>query len=589
VDQPDPQAWGVLPGYHDVHGRWRPASGRAADDALRAMAATRRAPPPTNTWVVTADERVELPEPALLRTEDGGSERVEGTLAPVPLGYHTLEFADEAVRLIVSPGRCPRPARRAWGWSVQLYATRSRDSWGIGDLADLAQLGRWAAAQGASMALVNPLHAPGPGPSPEASPYFPSSRLARNPLYLRIEDIEGARDDHEILALAEAARAANAGRIIDRAAVWELKLAALERLWPSRGAPTEAPAPFAGFATFSALAERHGPDWRQWPPELRRADGPAVARFAARGGAERVAFHGWVQRLLDDQLAAAAAALPLIGDLAIGADPGGADAWAWQDVLAEGVSVGAPPDDFAPDGQDWGFPPFDPWRLRAAHYQPFIDVVRAALDHMSGVRIDHVAGLFRQFWVTAAGEGVYVRYPWADLLRIIALESHRAGAVVIGEDLGTVEDEARVALAATGVLSYRLLWFENEPPANWPELALAAVTTHDLPTIAGMCTGSDAPVESEALLQRLARASGRDPRGQVGEVVLGAYRALAESPCLLAAVTFEDALSVPERPNVPGATGEHPNWCLALPQPLEAIEGDERAARLAAVMRDAGR
>ena len=634
--RPDPQAWGVAPGHHHVSGRWVPAPAEGERAALAAMRAESERPPPSATWVVTDDEVVRLPSPATLITEAGERRTVAGVLQSPPLGYHTLEFDDGPVRLIVSPGRCPRPERRAWGWAVQLYATRSSASWGIGDLGDLRRFGEWASARGASIALINPLHAVAPGPRPEASPYFPSSRKWRNPLYLRIEDIAGAGlalTAGEAAALAARGRALNEDRIIDRAKVWELKLVALDRLWTALGQrlPEAAEAWIRAqgasldtFATFSALAEIHGPDWRRWPDAFWRYDGPAARRFASGAGAARVAFHGWLQWLLDQQLQRAADALPVIGDLAIGSDPGGADAWEWQDVLARGVSVGAPPDEFAPGGQDWGFPPFDPWRLRAAGYQPFVDLVRAALDHTAGVRLDHVAGLFRLYWVphgADARQGVYVRYPWADLCNILALESHRAGAVVVGEDLGTVEDEARHALAKSGVLSYRVLWFEDRPPSEWPEAALAAVTTHDLPTVAGVCTGADErdrraigmAVDGQAdaqLLSRLARAAGVaglaaadvdatdavdagdagdavDAGATLGEVVLGAYRALAASPCLLVAATLEDALEIEERPNLPGTTVERPNWCLALPQLLETIEGDQRVVELADVLRAA--
>jgi 4-alpha-glucanotransferase len=460
--------------------------------------------------------------------------------------------------------------------------------------------------------LINPLHAVAPGVLQEPSPYFPSSRRWRNPLYLRVEHVPGAAValGAGLAALAEAGRALNSFRLIDRSRVWELKREALTRLWAVRTADdgafeqwvTDAGAALTTFATHAALAEEYGGDWRAWPAELRRPSEPAVARFARGPGADRVMFHCWLQWLLDAQLAAAAVELPLVTDLAIGADPGGADAWEWQNVHASGVSVGAPPDDFSPLGQDWGFPPFDPWRLRAAGYGPWIELVRAALTHARGLRIDHVAGLFRQYWVpSAAGpaNGVYVRYPWADLCNILALEAHRAGALIVGEDLGTVEPDVRRALADANVLSYRLLWFEDEPPGRWPVAALAAVTTHDLPTVAGAWLGADADdrravgatIDDEAddrMRARLARVAGvRVGRDSVTDAVVGGYRALAASPCLLVAVTLEDALEIVERPNLPGTLVDRPNWSLALPLPLEALERDPRLDELAAVMRAA--
>jgi 4-alpha-glucanotransferase len=597
----EPAAWGIAAGHHHVRGDWVPAPERGVAAALVAMGATPDGPGPTPTWVIRKADGLEVPFDAVLETEDGGSAPVRGVLAPegLPLGYHSLIPADgsAAIRLIVSPGACPIPSR-AWGWAVQLYAARSASSWGMGDLADLRRLAGWSASAGAGMLLINPLHAVAPTPDQQASPYFPASRRWRNPLYLRIEEVPGATGlGAQLDELAAAGRALNADRLIDRAAVWRLKRAALEHIWARqpvdpppmvRWAEGQGPG-LTGFAIWSALSDEHGPDWRVWPGEYQHPSGPAVARFAA-DHADVVRFHSWLQWLLSGQLAAAAGVGPaLVSDLAIGADPGGADAWQWQDVLAPGVTVGAPPDEFSPAGQDWGLPPFDPWRLRAAGYGPFRDVVRSAVAGGGGVRVDHVAGLFRLFWVpagSAAAEGVYVRYPWRDLLNVLALEVDRAGGFAIGEDLGTVEDEAREALAAWSVLSYRLVLFEPRPPEQWPELALAAVTTHDLPTVSGVWTGADLagrrqrglPVDDEA--ERGLRANLEAVCGtshlEVGEAVRRTYAALSRAPSLLVAATLDDALEVDERPNMPGTVDEWPNWSLALPAPLEEIEHDER-------------
>jgi 4-alpha-glucanotransferase len=279
----------------------------------------------------------------------------------------------------------------------------------------------------------------------------------------------------------------------------------------------------------------------------------------------------------------------------VGVDPAGADAWLWQDVLASGMSAGAPPDEFNTQGQNWGLPPFDPWRLRAAAYEPFVDTVRAAVRHGGAVRIDHVMGLFRLFWVPEGAsprDGTYVKYPAHDLLDILALESHRTGAFVVGEDLGTVEDEVRDELGARNVLSYRLLWFESASPSEWPVQALAAVTTPDLPTVAGLWSGSDleaqraldlspndeATAAQRALLQKLAGGAEDAP---VDDVIQAAYQTLAETPCLLLSATLDDALAVEERPNMPGTVDEWPNWSIALPAPLEEIERDRRVTRVA--------
>jgi 4-alpha-glucanotransferase len=293
-----------------------------------------------------------------------------------------------------------------------------------------------------------------------------------------------------------------------------------------------------------------------------------------------------VQWLLDEQLARVAAALPVMHDLPIGVDPNGADAWVWQDLLAMDVTVGAPPDEFNTLGQNWGLPAFVPHKLRAAAYQPFRQTMQAALRHAAGLRIDHVMGLFRLFWIPREAEpsmGAYVRYPAEELLAILALESTRAHAFVVGEDLGTVEAAAREQLDAHRLLSYRLLWFETEPPSRYPVRALAAVTTHDLPTIAGLWSGADLQAQHDLGLQpnaaglqeirqRLQTMTGLRETAAVDAVVLRTHQLLAEAPSAVLVATLEDALAVAERPNMPNTTTEWPNWSRALPCSLEAVE-----------------
>jgi 4-alpha-glucanotransferase len=602
-------AWSIADGYEDALGVWHPlAPGTRA--ALRAaMGAEGDAPPPAAVIVVRSGERHVLPGRGRLTLEDGRTLDVDDVLpADLPLGYHVVMRGGDAepTRLIVAPRRCPLPPR-GWGWSAQLYATRSAASWGIGDLADLRRLGAWAARLGASLVLINPLTAPLPLASQQASPYCPSSRRFLNPLYLRIEEIPGAAVlGADLDRLAALGHALNADRLIDRARVFALKSEALERLWKLDGGRDTAFADYvrrAGtalrdFAVFSALAERFGGGFRAWPLEYRRPEASAVGAFAT-AHAERVRFHQWLQWQLDAQLARASAAAPVMQDLPIGVDPDGADAWAWQDSLAIGATVGAPPDRYVRRGQDWGLPPFVPHRLRAGGYQPFIDTIRAALRHAGGLRIDHVMGLFRLFWIPAGAapaDGGYVRYPADDLLAIVALESHRARAVVVGEDLGTVEDGVRERLAEHGVLSYRVMWFEEGPTSRYPELAMAAVTTHDLPTIAGLWTGSDIaeqralglePNEAALAATRKRLASAMAPArggGSVEDVVAGAHEALSAAPSLLVTATLDDALGVAERPNVPGTTHERPNWSLALPEPLERLETTPLARRIAGIL-----
>jgi 4-alpha-glucanotransferase len=623
--------WGITEGYHDVGGRWVdvPAETLAA---IRAAMGEGEAPPGTGVHddpVVTfrpgaAPAEATAGGPWELHTEDGAVLPVDaGAALPpdLPLGYHRLVHVDggRSRLLVVSPGRCHLPPDlRTWGWAAQLYATRSKESWGIGDLADLRRLAAWSQRVGAGMCLLNPLHATLPD-YPQASPYYPSSRCFRNPLYLRIEEVPGAGDaaggDSEsgsagvdLAALAAEGRALNADRRIDRDRVWKLKRTALEHLWvrftTAGGDPAfdafcaEQGEALTGFAAHCALTERYGGAWADWPEEYRRPDSPAVARFAEEH-ADRIGYHRWLQWLTETQLAAAGSGLDLMQDLAVGVDPGGADAWLWQDTMALGMRVGAPPDDFNRKGQDWSLPPFDPWRVRLSHYEPWIRTVRAGLRAAGGIRVDHVMGLFRLFWIplgATPADGAYVRYRHDEMLDILALESHRAGAYIVGEDLGTVEDFVRAELFDRGVLSYRLLWFEPHRPPDFPVQALAAVTTHDLPTIAGMWTGADLEEQralglepweegARAIRDKLADWSGSPDECQPDEVVVNTYRLLAQAPSMILTATLDDAAVCEERPNVPGTIDERPNWSIALPVPLEELEDSPTAAAIADALR----
>jgi len=589
-------AWGVAPGFHDIGGRWVAADPETVADVLGAMRADGPEPPPATARIVRTGDRLALPDGAEVVTEDGAVlGAAEASTARLPAGYHTLRDGGQGTesRLIVSPGRCHLPPDlHAWGWAAQLYALRSRESWGLGDLADLRELGRWATGLGARALFVNPLYAPLPMVPQEPSPYYPSSRLFRSPLYIRVEEAPGAAQLGERLAsLAAAGRALNSTRLIDRDEVYRLKMEALEELFAAfpdgqefDGYRRSEGRDLEDYAVFCALSEIHGVPWQEWPAPLRHPRSSAVCRFRAEHD-QRVRFHEWLQWVLDQQLAAADGEIGLVHDLPVGVQADGADAWAWQDVFAQDVSVGAPPDPFNRAGQDWAVPPFDPWRLRAAGYEPFIRTVRAGFRHGVGLRLDHVMGLFRLFWIPLGRgptEGVYVQYPHRDLLDILALESERAGAFVVGEDLGTVEDVMREELAARHILSYRLLWFEEQPPAEYREESLAALTTHDLPTLAGIWEGSDPDTKVRERLHRYVGVADGRPTYEVAEA---AYGALAASPSRLLAATLEDALGVHERPNKPGTTTEWPNWSLALPATLEELRRDPRPARLAAALR----
>jgi 4-alpha-glucanotransferase len=601
-------AWGIDEGYWDAAGDWRRVPRETIDAVATAMGAAEGADRPPEgppMWFVRPGGGEPLASPADLRLEDGAVlEGVTALPVDLPLGYHDLQPLDggPTTRIVASPGRCHLPADlRAWGWAVQLYATRSRQSWGIGDLADLRRLSGWAVAGGAGVLALNPLHAGGPALPQQPSPYYPSTRRYRNPLYLRIEEVPGATAaDVDLAALAAEGRSLLDERLIDRDRVWRLKRAALERCFavaPGGEAfhayEAAEGAALQQYATWCAIADEHGNGWQSWPEELRHPLSPGVARFAADHG-DAVRFHAWLQWLVDEQLGRAAR-LPFIADLAVGFDAGGADGWAFQESLALDMRVGAPPDAFNTQGQDWGLPPFVPWKLRAERYDPLVQTLRSSLRHAGGLRVDHVMGLFRLFWIplgSSPTEGGYVRYRADELLDIVALESHRAGAFVVGEDLGTVEDDARDALTDREVLSYRLLWFEPGEPETWPEQALAAVTTHDLPTVAGRWTGADLDAQQrigtepnvegeQEIRRRLRDLAGVSDDADVATVTTAAYEALARAPSRVRVATLDDALGIEERPNMPGTVDEWPNWSIALPLPIEEIEGHEGVAAVA--------
>lgn len=605
----DPRRWGVAPGFHDVAGLWREAPEQTIRAILESMGGGPGDPPAPLAVTVRTDHPLPDLGTGRIRFEDGAEMETRGGLpAAVPPGYHVFEPAGgPAHPLIVSPGRVPSPDGRQWGFASQLYATRSTRSWGIGDLADLADLGAWGERLGAGFILVNPLHAATPSTPLQPSPYYPGSRCFLNPLYIAVEDVDGARGLAGVEDLVAAGRALNRDRRIDRDRVWELKSEALEALFAAepghdgleryrrdRGRALE------GFALFCALSERHGTLWRDWPEEYRRSSGSGVERFArSREGAARVEYHSWLQWMLDRQMAAAGTRLGLVADLAVGVDPSGPDSWIWQDSFAQAMTVGAPPDEFNTLGQDWGLPPFDPWRLRSGGYAPWIEALRAGMAHCSGLRVDHVMGLFRLYWIPAgvdARSGAYVHYPHHDMLNILALEAHRAGAYVVGEDLGTVQDEVRRDLGERRVLSYRVWWFEDRDPTAWPEAAMGAVTTHDLPTVAGMLTGADLEAQrrigmepneesSERLLRKLHERAGAGAGSGPEEVIAGVYADLGRAPCQLLVASLEDVLAVEERPNMPGTTDAWPNWSIALPASLEDLEEAPLAARIAEALR----
>ncbi|MEU1813772.1 4-alpha-glucanotransferase [Streptomyces roseifaciens] len=622
---------------------------RAGRGALPAL------PPGTETCVETESGDVLVLDPA-----------AGPAAGALPLGTHLLrahapDGRAAAASLIVAPDRLPAPPRRGHGFLVQLYSLLSARSWGMGDLGDLAALADWSGRTfGTDFVQVNPLHAavPGAGGAPtDPSPYRPSSRRFPDPVHLRVEDVPefgmltGERRERAARLLARAAALRDAvlhkGELIDRDAVWELKRRALELVRavppaPARLAAYEAFRAGQGRAledhsTWCALAEVHGPDWRAWPGGLRdpRSADTARARAAL---ADRVDFHSRLAWLTDEQLAAAqrtarAAGMRvgLVHDLAVGVHPSGADTWAQQDAFAAGMSVGAPPDAFSPRGQDWGLPPWRPDALEACGYRPYRELLRGLLRHAGGLRIDHVMGLFRLWWVPQGEEptrGTYVRYDPEAMLGVLALEAHRAGAAVVGEDLGTVEPGVREALAERGVLGTSVLWFERAygeeageqetapapplRPGQWRTGCLATATTHDLPSTAARLTGDHVALRHRlGLLTRpldeerqedarevgewleLFRRLGLLPEGPCDEetAVLAVHRYLLRTPARLIGVWLPDAVGDRRPQNLPGTWDQYPNWRLPVAGPDgRPLSLEELAAspRLRALMAEVG-
>jgi 4-alpha-glucanotransferase len=538
----------------------------------------------------------------------------------------------------------PFPRRRSWGFVVQLYSVRSRGSWGHGDLRDLADLAAWSGETlGADFVLVNPLHAAEPQAPVSPSPYLAMTRRHLSPLYLRVEDVPeyarlGAGDRARVDALGAPLRAASGtAALIDRDAVWTAKRAALEIIWAAALSPGRQ-AEFDAFrardlavqdwATWCAIAELHGPDWRTWPVAL--AD-PRSAEVAAlrRTRADRVAFHAWLQWLTAEQAAAAQRAarragmgIGVIADLAVGAHPGGADAWARQDVIVTGMSVGAPPDEFNQRGQDWTLPPWHPGFLAAQAGRPLAELIEATAHNVGGLRIDHVMGLARLWWIPAGmapGQGTYVRYDHELIGDMVCAEAARAQAVAIGEDLGTVEPWLREFLAHRQVLGTSMLWFERRAdgtplrPDEWRRGCLAMVGTHDMPPAATFLTGEQVRIRAELGLltepEAAERAAARaemegwlamlareglvgEPAGATPEeLTVALYGFLARTPAVLIGVSLADAVGDRRPQNLPGTVNEYPNWRIPLtdgegaPVLLEDLRAHEGVRAVAEAVR----
>jgi len=579
-----------------------PASTDARADASLAMPADARTGF-TGWRVVPCDTPacLDLTGDWRLVTENGSEHRGPGPLPPLPMGYHALHRGTAPLLLIAAPPRLPDPPR-GWGVTLPLYGLRTADAGGYGDYADLAAAVTGLGRAGADFAGINPVHAGFPTDPGAFSPYSPSSRQRLNIAHVAVPGWRGTRGD-----------------LIDYATDRPAQMAALRAAFDARPAAERAAAMATAqadpdlwrFAIHQALADRHGPLWPDWPAELQDADNPAVATFAT-ANPEAITFQAWAQMQAEDQLAAVRRAADGAGmrfglylDLAVGTHPGGAETWADPASFARGVSLGAPPDAFSPGGQSWGIAPFNPRALVATGFRAFIATLRAQFRHARLLRIDHVLGFDRAFWVPECGApGGYVAMPRDALLAITRIEATRAGASVVGEDLGNVPHGLRDAMAAAGVLGCRVAMFERagdppvyRPSADWDAATLAAFSSHDLPTWAGWRAGRD--LDWWARIGHLPAADLPAARAVRGAEVAAfdaahgtadgdpdtLHAVLAASPAALVAVQAEDMLGLTEQPNLPGTIDAHPNWRRRLPVAAQHLGEHPAIRRTADVIR----
>ncbi len=605
----------------------------------------------------TTQQGTLVPEQLPVLDRHGNSQRYGFDLpVALPLGYHRFHLAiDEntapaTMTLIVAPGRTWQPddmarGKRHWGLALQIYSLRSTRNWGIGDFTDLYQAVEKAAALGAKLLGLSPLHVLYDHHPEQASPYSPCSRLHLNPLFIDVQAVEEFRN------CSEARETVNTTEFQQRLAdlrhaetvrydgVWSAKreiLWLLYRYFRDHHQKTPRGLAFREFqkqggrllqrlALFQTLKghfrQQFDEDrsWRQWPEDFQNPDSDTLSLFADQHR-ETIDFHQFLQWQASEQLAqvtrlAKSRSLGLYQDLAVSAHQDSAEVWGQQNLFAWTTSVGAPPDDFSLQGQNWGLPPMIPDRLQQLSYQPFIDLLRANMKSAGALRIDHVMGLMRLFWIPENQpnrDGAYVHYPLDDLMAIVALESHRHRCLVIGEDLGTVPDSLREKLHKTGLLSYRLLYFEKDhqnhfkAPQHYPDQALTAIGTHDLPTLSGFWQGRDLKVRHQLglfpsdeefhrqlhqryldrqqlcrQLQSAGRLSPGDHHEMNPEISMAIHRWLADSPCQLQMVQLEDVLEQTEQMNLPGTCEEYPNWRHKLTVNVEIWLEDARIVNLA--------
>jgi len=561
-------------------------------------------------------------------------------------GIYEIDLAypsgNESVTVIAAPQHAPTVANvsghaRLWGMTASLYSFRSDRNIGMGDYADLGAAAEALGKCGAQFLGINPVHALGFADSQTISPYSPTSRSFYNIAHIAFDAIPELTDSEQFRDFLNSNRAKiealRNAKLVDYPELRSIRQGLFDLLFEifcARESQILSGGEFAGFAEepgnalrlfglYETLSELHGPDCRKWPTELQAPDSPAVSMFQ-KANRERIGFHCWLQRIADTQLAAAQAraksagmALGLYLDISVGSRPGGAECWANPLAVASGVSIGAPPDAFSPDGQNWNLAPYSPEGLRRARYKPFINMLRSSMRHAGMVRIDHALGLSRSFWIPGTGEpGGYVRYPLDALLAIIAMEAERSGTVVIGEDLGLVAPDFREKLQAAGLYGCAVMQFERNEghfhdPRGWREMSLGSFGTHDTPTFEGFRQARD--VEWGAKLARgrqhdagSVRTERRKALGSLfGSMGLGAesdgahddcskmHAALANAGSALVAAQLDDALEAVEQQNLPGTIDEHPNWRRRYESDVSDLAEDERIRRIGRIMERAGR
>ncbi|UMA66412.1 4-alpha-glucanotransferase [Roseivivax marinus] len=617
------EAAGIVPAFTDVTGQTRKTAPETRDAILSAMAL------PTDpagaeaalaemnagtlpAWHVASVDEVPslVPRgPWQLTLEDGTTSEGTGPLPALPLGRHRLEADGSACWLLAAPPTLPLPPR-GWGLMVPLYGLKPAETGGLGTYADLARMAEGTAAHGAGFLGLNPVHAGFPTDPHAASPYSPSHRRRLSTLHVDVGGPEVPADGP--IDYATQIPAQNAA--LD-AAFASFEAAGGDQAFDAWQA-AEGTA-LHDFALHQALSEIHGPYWDRWPAAL-QDPASAETRAAARDLSTRVRFHAWAQWMAETQLRAAQSRARAAGmtqglylDLAVGTHPHGAETWEDRESFAFGTSLGAPPDAFAADGQTWGLAPFNPRRLIETGFRALAETLARQLRLSGLLRIDHILGFDRAFWVPEGAPGAYVRMPRDAMLAVARIEAARAGATIVGEDLGNIPDGLGHALEASGILGCRLTMFERGPdgapraPHDYPEAVVASFSTHDLPTWAGWRTGHD--IGARAALGHIdeataagARAARRDEvralddgtaahADHPAEDAARMHAHLAGTAARLVAVQIENVLDMPAQPNLPGTIADYPNWRQRLPARPEAVAGDPRLAETARIMTENGR